>query len=50
MSNEGQTTTEQPQQTAPRERPDQRGPRGNQEAEQIDVERGEEKIGRISGN
>ncbi len=31
------------------ERPDKRGPRGNQEVEQIDVERGEAKIERVLG-
>jgi hypothetical protein len=32
-----------------RERPDLRGPRGNQEVEEIDVERGRGKIDRIVG-
>jgi hypothetical protein len=32
------------------ERPDQARPRGNQEVEEVDVERGREKISRISGN
>jgi hypothetical protein len=32
------------------DRPDLTGPRGNQDAEEIDVERGREKISRISGN
>jgi len=32
------------------ERPDLARPRGNQDVEEIDVERGQEKIGRISGN
>jgi hypothetical protein len=32
------------------ERPDLTGPRGNQDVEEIDVERGREKISRISGN
>jgi hypothetical protein len=31
------------------ERPDQRGPRGNQEVEQIDVERGQDKVERVLG-
>ena len=31
------------------ERPDRRGPRGNQEVEQVDVERGEAKIERVLG-
>jgi hypothetical protein len=31
------------------DRPDQRGPRGNQEIEAVDVERGEENIGRVLG-
>jgi hypothetical protein len=31
------------------ERPDQRGPRGNQDVETIDVERGEGKLERVLG-
>jgi hypothetical protein len=31
-------------------RPDQAAPRGNQEVEEVDVERGREKIERVSGN
>jgi len=31
------------------ERPDRRGPRGNQEVEQIDVERGRDKVERVLG-
>jgi len=31
------------------DRPDQRGPRGNQEVETVDVERGEGKIERVLG-
>jgi hypothetical protein len=48
-------TTQQPREhgddreTAAPERPDQRGPRGNQDVEQIDVERGEGKIERVLG-
>jgi len=30
-------------------RPDRRGPRGNQDVEQVDVERGEAKIERVLG-
>jgi hypothetical protein len=31
------------------DRPDQRAPRGNQEADSVDVERGQEKIDRVLG-
>ena len=31
------------------DRPDRRGPRGNQDVEEIDVERGEAKIERVLG-
>ena len=62
MTDEGKTTgrsTEEPQQETgaekrphqPRDqRPDQRRPRGNQDVEEIDVERGEEKLGRVLGH
>jgi len=31
------------------ERPDRRGPRGNQDVEEVDVERGQRKIERVLG-
>jgi hypothetical protein len=43
----------QEQSATPREgesRPDRQGPRGNPEREDVDVERGEGKIDRVSGN
>ncbi|HEU4658753.1 MAG TPA: hypothetical protein VFR97_14580 [Capillimicrobium sp.] len=50
-----QTTQQRPQAETEttrldeRERPDLSGPRGNQEVEDIDVERGREKIDRVLG-
>ena len=54
----GRTTEEPPQETGaetrpdqPRDqRPDKRRARGNQAVEEVDVERGEEKLGRVLGH
>lgn len=55
MSNDQQTTSPGRQIDAERDedpaldRPDRRGPRGNQDVEHIDVERGEGKLERVLG-
>lgn len=52
MTSEHPTTEQQPQDVRGRpddgrERPDLRGPRGNQQVDRVDVERGQEKIDRL---